>query len=217
MSIDFTLSAETRSDTGKGASRRLRRENKVPAILYGGAGEPVMLTLKANQVARNLQEEAFYSHVLTLDIAGKSEQAILRDIQRHPAKDLVLHMDFLRVVADQPITVQVPLHFLNEESCVGVKMGGGLISRTLTELEITCLPRDLPEYIEVDLADVDVGQSVHISDITLPAGVTSVALAHGEEHDLSVAAVNARKGGGGDEDDGGDAAAEGEGGEGEEG
>ncbi|MEM9601967.1 MAG: 50S ribosomal protein L25/general stress protein Ctc [Pseudomonadota bacterium] len=197
MSIDFTLSAEVRSDTGKGASRRLRRDNKVPAILYGGAGEPVMLSLKANEVTRNLQEEAFYSHVLTLDVGGKSEQAILRDIQRHPSKSLILHMDFLRVVADQAITVQVPLHFINEETCVGVKMGGGLISHTLTELEVTCLPKDLPEYIEVDLADVDVGQSVHISDIALPSGVTSVALAHGEEHDLAVAAVNARKGGGG--------------------
>ncbi len=204
MSIDFTLSAEARTDTGKGASRRLRRENKVPAILYGGGGEPVMLTLKANQVARNLQEEAFYSHVLTLEVGGKSEQAILRDLQRHPAKGFVMHMDFLRVVAGQAITMQVPLHFINEEACVGVKMGGGLISHTLTELEVTCMPKDLPEYIEVDLADIDVGQSVHISDIKLPEGVTSVALAHGEEHDLSVAAVNARKGGGSDSEDGGD-------------
>ncbi|MEM7378729.1 MAG: 50S ribosomal protein L25/general stress protein Ctc [Pseudomonadota bacterium] len=212
MSIDFTLSAEVRSDTGKGASRRLRRDNKVPAILYGGVGEPVMLSLKANEVTRNLQEEAFYSHVLTLDVDGKSEQAILRDIQRHPSKSIILHMDFLRVVANQAITVQVPLHFINEDTCVGVKMGGGLISHTMTELEVTCLPKDLPEYIEVDLADVDVGQSVHISDIKLPSGVTSVALAHGEEHDLAVAAVNARKGGGGGDqaDDAGDDAEAGE-------
>lgn len=202
MSIDFTLSAEVRSDTGKGASRRLRRGNQVPAILYGGGGDHIMLTLQGNEVARNLQEEAFYSHVLTLDVGGKKEQAILRDIQRHPAKNTTLHMDFLRVVADQPINLQVPLHFINEDICVGVKMGGGLISHTMTELEVSCLPKDLPEYIEVDLAEVDVGQSVHVSDIKLPVGVTSVALSHGEEHDLSVASVNARKGGGSDAADG---------------
>lgn len=209
MSNDFNLDAELRTDLGKGASRRLRRENKVPAILYGGEGEPVNLSLPANVVSRSLQEESFYSSIIMLTVDGKTERTILRDLQRHPYKQTILHMDFQRLVAGQEITVNIPLHFINEDACVGVK-AGGLISHTMTELEVSCRPRDLPEFIEVDMANVDVGGSVHISDITLPEGVTSIALSHGEDHDLAVAAVHAKKGGS-DADDEADAdAADGE-------
>ena len=207
MSNDFKLDAEMRSDLGKGASRRLRRENKVPAILYGGEGEPVNLTLPANVVNRMLQEESFYSSIIFLTVDGKSERTILRDLQRHPYKQTILHMDFQRLVAGQEITVNIPLHFVNEDTCVGVKTGGGLISHTMTELEVSCRPRDLPEYIEVDMAEIEVGGAVHISDIKLPEGVTSIALSHGEDHDLAVAAVHAKKGGSDDEaEDEGDSA-----------
>ncbi len=195
MSNDFKLVAEMRTDLGKGASRRLRRENKVPAIVYGGEGEPVNISLPANVVNRVLQEESFYSSIIFVDYDGKSERTILRDLQRHPYKQTILHMDFQRLVAGQEITVNIPLHFINEDTCVGVKTGGGLISHTMTELEVSCRPRDLPEFIEVDMANVEVGGSVHISDIKLPEGVTSIALTHGEDHDLAVAAVNAKKGG----------------------
>ena len=195
MSNDFNLDAELRTDLGKGASRRLRLQNKVPAILYGGEGEPVSLTLPANVIARALQEESFYSSIIMLTVDGKTERTILRDLQRHPYKQTILHMDFQRLVAGQEITVNIPLHFINEDTCVGVKTGGGLISHTMTELEVSCRPRDLPEYIEVDMADVELGGAVHISDIKLPEGVTSIALSHGEDHDLSVAAVHVKKGG----------------------
>lgn len=195
MSNDFTLDAELRTDLGKGASRRLRRENKVPAVLYGGEGEPVSLTLPANVISRQLEEESFYSSIIYVKYDGKSERTILRDLQRHPYKQTILHMDFQRLVAGQEITVNIPLHFVNEDNCVGVRLGGGLISHTMTELEVSCRPRDLPEFIEVDMADVEVGGSVHISDVKLPEGVTSIALSHGEDHDLSVAAVHVKKGG----------------------
>lgn len=195
MSNDFNLDAELRTDLGKGASRRLRLQNKVPAILYGGEGEPVSLTLPANVISRALQEESFYSSIIMLTVDGKTERTILRDLQRHPYKQTILHMDFQRLVAGQEITVNIPLHFINEDTCVGVKTGGGLISHTMTELEVSCRPRDLPEFIEVDMADIDLGGSVHISDVKLPEGVTSIALSHGEDHDLAVAAVHVKKGG----------------------
>lgn len=207
MSLSFTLNAESRSDLGKGASRRLRRVNGVPAVVYGGEGEAQSITLKHNEMEKNLSQEAFYSHILDLVVdGGKAEQVILRDVQRHPYKRLIMHMDFQRVSADQAIHVLVPLHFINEEDCVGVKQGGGSISHVETEVNVSCLPKDLPEFIEVDLANVNVGESVHLSDIQFPAGVTSVELSHGEDHDQAVAAVHAARGGAAAEDE-----AEGEG------
>lgn len=194
MSNDYKINAELRSDLGKGASRRLRRESKIPAILYGGEGEPVSLTVPENIVNRLLEEESFYSSIIFVDYDGKSERTILRDLQRHPYKKTILHMDFQRLVAGQEIHMNVPLHFINEDICAGVKLGGGLISHTMTELEVSCRPRDLPEFIEVDMAELEIGGSIHISDIKLPEGVSSVALAHGSEQDLSVAAVHAKKG-----------------------
>ena len=194
MSDDFTLSVKVRQDVGKGASRRQRRlAGEIPGIVYGGVREPVMISIPHKDIAKALENEAFYSHVITLDIEGTEQPAILKDLQRHPAKALVLHADFLRVNPKRALTVNVPLHFINEDSCVGVKQEGGIIAHTMTELEITCLPADLPEYLEVDMAEVAMGQSLHISDIKLPEGVESVALSHGEDHDLPIAAVNKPK------------------------
>ena len=194
MSTDFTLNAKGREDTGKGASRRLRRlAGEVPAIIYGGKKQPEQVSLAHKDVIKALENEGFFSQVISLDVDGKAEDVVIKDIQRHPAKALVLHMDFLRVSKTTKLTTRIPLHFINEDVCVGVKMGGGLIAHSMTELEIQCLPQDLPEYLDVDMAEVEIGQTVHISDIKLPEGVESVALSHGEDHDLPVATVNKPK------------------------
>ena len=202
---EFTLNAEIREDSGKGASRRLRRENGVPAIVYGGkAGsndrKPQSITLKANELARALEEEAFYSSIITLTVGDKSEQVILKDLQRHPAKDLIWHADFWRVTKSTKIKADVPLHFINEDSCVGVKMGGGKIAHQLTNLDIICSAGDLPEFIEIDMANVEVGTVIHLSDLKLPKGVESLALSHGADHDTSVVTVIAPKGGAAEEE-----------------
>jgi large subunit ribosomal protein L25 len=192
---DFTLAASVRTDEGKGASRRLRREQgMLPAIVYGGDKAPINLTLEHKELVKHLESEAFYSHIITLNIGDVAETVILKDLQRHPAKPVILHADFLRVSEKSKITVSVPLHFINEATSKGVKVGGGLVSHTMTQLEVSCLPSVLPEYLEVDLANLDVGQTLHISDIKLPSGVTSVALSHGEDHDLPVVSINKPKG-----------------------
>jgi large subunit ribosomal protein L25 len=193
---DFKLNAKVREHAGKGASRRLRRiANEVPGIVYGDNKTPVNISINHNELIRHLEHEAFYSHIITLDLGGQSESVILKDLQRHPAKAQILHADFLRVSKTKKIHVNVPLHFINEDTCKGVKLGGGSIAHNLTQLEVACLASDLPEYIEVDLADVDVGQILHISDLKLPKGVESVALSHGADHDLPVVSVNKAKGG----------------------
>lgn len=195
MSEAFVLNAEVRKDTGKGASRRLRRlADLVPAIIYGDEKEPVSITLQHKDLIKQLENEAFYSHIVEVKIGSESESVILKDLQRHPAKDKIMHADFLRVSATKKLKTTVPLHFINEDSCTGVKIQGGSISHAVTELEISCLPADLPEFIEVDLADVEAGQIVHISDLALPQGVESVALSHGADYDLTVATVNKPKG-----------------------
>ncbi len=188
MSTDFVIEAETRLEQGSSASRRLRRAGKLPGILYGGHQEPEAITLDHNAIMLNLKNDAFYSHILTVNLNGKAERAVLRDVQRHPFKPTLVHIDLLRVSADEPIRVHVPLHLVNEEICKGVKTGGGMINRQLTEVEIECLPADLPESIDIDVANLEVGDSVHLSEIVLPAGVTVVALAH-EGHDSAVVGV----------------------------
>ena len=199
MSEDlFIINAELRNESGKGASRRLRNEGKIPAILYGDGKKPQSLTLVHKDIIKHLEQEAFYSHILTLVANGKKQRAIIRDIQRHPFKPKVTHMDFQRVNSKVKLTTSVPLHFMNEDICIGFK-ASGIISHQINELEISCLPGDLPEYIEVDIAHLDVGDSIHISEIILPAGVESIALIHGEEHDLPVASILHR--GGADEDE----------------
>lgn len=186
----FTLDAELRTDLGKGASRRLRHANKVPAILYGEGQEPVSLTLEHKNVFRAQQEEAFYSHVLTLNIAGKPVECLIKDMQRHPFKDIVMHLDFLRIDAKHALHTNVPVHFINEEN---VAKTGATIAHHVTEIAVSCLPKDLPEFIEVDLADLEVGQTLHLSDVKLPKGVSSDELAKGESHDQAVVTANAPK------------------------
>lgn len=193
---DFTLDATTRNDLGKGASRRLRRlAGDVPAIIYGGDKAPVNVSVSHNELSKQLQHESFYSHIITLNVDGAAESVILKDVQRHPSKPQVLHLDFLRVSKNTKLHKQVPLHFINAETSVGVKTQGGQVVHNLTQLDITCLPADLPEFIEVDLANVEAGQIVHISDLKLPKGVASVDLAKGADHDLAVATILKAKGG----------------------
>ena len=195
MSVDFTLSAEMRDgqQLGKGASRRLRRMGKVPAVIYGGGEDAVAVTFDHDSLIHSLEQEAFYSHILTVDVAGKSQRAILRDLQRHPYKPTVLHMDLLRVREDTAINVHVPLHFLNEDTCPGVKLEGGVISHNIVEVEVSCLPKDLPEFIEVDASGLHLNESLHLSDIKAPGGVTIVELSHGEGHDHVVVSVNVKR------------------------
>ena len=182
MSDEFNLIAEMRDDRGKGASRRLRRlEDKVPAIIYGGDTAPQKLTLSGNEILKASQIEAFYSQILDISIEGAVEPAVIRDLQREPASGRIQHIDFQRIRADKEINVSVPLHFINEVACVGVKMSGGTLTYNLTELEISCLPANLPQFIEVDMLEIEAGSSVHLSDLILPEGVTVVALAFGEE------------------------------------
>lgn len=192
---EFTLAAELRADSGKGASRRLRRANGVPAIVYGGNGEPVAITLKSNELNKALESEAFYSSVINLSVAGNTETVVLKDLQRHPSQPLIWHADFLRVTADTTIKAHIPVHFLNEENCVGVKVGGGKITHQLTSIDVICHADHLPEFIEVDLTNVEVGTIIHLSDLKLPEGVQSLALSHGAEHDTAVVSVVAQKGG----------------------
>ena len=200
MSGHFELTAELREDKGKGASRRLRRlADQIPAIIYGGDKDPQPLTLIRKDLEKALENEAFFSQVLTITVGSDPQKAILKDLQRHPAKHRVMHADFLRVDDKTVVKVHVPIHFLNEEACVGVKMQGGMIQHQMTDVEVQCLPGDIPEFLEVDMLAVETGQIVHLSDISLPEGVTSVALALGEDHDLAVASVIAPKGTG-DED-----------------
>lgn len=196
MSNAFELNATARTDLGKGASRRLRRlADMVPAIIYGEGKAPANISIAHKDIQKALSNEAFFSHIITLSVDGKSEQVVIKALQRHPAKPRIMHADFQRVSADHAIVVAVPLHFINEEKCKGVKLGGGSIIKNLNELQISCLPKDLPEFIEVDMTDLGVGESLHISQIVLPAGVTSVDLAHGHDADNAVVTVLAPRGG----------------------
>lgn len=191
---DFDLTAESRTDKGKGASRRLRRESEmVPSILYGAGKEPVAISIAHKDLFKACENEAFFSHILDLNLEGETQKAILKDLQRHPSKSLILHADFMRVEMDQVITVEVPLRFINEDSCVGVKQGGGNISRNMASLEVSCLPGDLPEYIEVDIESVGVGESIHMSELVLPDTLTVPALQQGSDYDQVVVSVNAPK------------------------
>lgn len=187
----YTLEAEVREVLGTGASRRLRHANKVPAILYGAGKDAVALTLDHNKVIKAQEDEGFYTHILTLNIGGESVEAIIKDIQRHPFKPKVTHLDFQRVDAAHKIHTKVPVHFINEEAAT---KGGNTVAHHVTEIEITCLPAQLPEFVEVDVAALEVGATVHLSDVALPAGVVSVELAKGEGHDQAVVTLNAPKG-----------------------
>lgn len=180
MKETFELKAESRADAGKGASRRLRNAGKVPAILYGGGKDPSMIALDHNELLKHLEHEAFYSHVLTVELGGARESCVLKDVQRHPARPVVMHLDLQRVRADEKIRMHVPLHFENESLAPGVKQGGA-VSHHLTEVDVSCLPQDLPEYIVVDMSTMGLNTSLHLSQLRLPAGVELVALAHGDD------------------------------------
>lgn len=210
MSVDFNITAESRSDVGKGASRRLRREGKVPGVIYGSSKDPVSLSVVHDDLMHHLEHEAFYSHILTVTVDGKAQKAVLKDLQRHPAKAKLLHVDFQRVGDNDIIHMHVPMHFINEENSVGVK-AGGLVSHLLTTIEVTCQAKDLPEYLQVDISGMDLGDSLHLSNIELPKGVQITALTQGEDHDLPVVSIHAAKGGAVEETTEGEAAAAGEG------
>ncbi|MEC9359757.1 MAG: 50S ribosomal protein L25/general stress protein Ctc [Pseudomonadota bacterium] len=188
MSENFIVNAEVRDVKGTGASRRLRHAGRVPAIIYGGDVAAQQLSVEHRELAKHLETEAFYSHVLTIKIGDKEEQAVLKDLQRHPAKPIVMHADFLRVRNDQAIRMNVPVHFKGAEIAVGVKTGGGLLEHLVNEIEVECLPQNLPEFIEVDVTQLNVGESVHMSELTLPEGVELVELKHG--NDAAVAAIH---------------------------
>ena len=191
---DFELNAELRTDKGKGASRRLRRNaDMIPAILYGAGKDPLSLTLAHKDIHKACQNEAFFSRIITIIADGNSQQAIVKDLQRHPAKDRIMHADFLRIQMDQAITVEVPLHFLNEDSCLGVRQGGGNVSHNMASIEISCLPGDLPEYIEVDIGDLDLGDAIHMSGLRLAEELSIPSLQQGADHDHVVVSVNAPK------------------------
>ena len=202
MSEQLAIDAKLRSDLGKGASRRLRRNaDEIPAVIYGAGREPSALTLVRKDLEKALENEAFFSQVIDVNVEGDVQQAILKDLQRHPARDRVTHADFLRVDADKPVKVHVPLHFINEDKCHGVKIEGGIIEHLLVEIELQCLPGDIPEFIEVDMLEVSTADIIHISDLKLPAGVESTALALGDDHDMAVASVSAKRGAKDDVDD----------------
>ena len=185
----FEIEAEMRDVKGKGASRRLRRSGKVPGILYGARSEPVSIQVGQADILLRLELEAFYSHILTLKLDGTLEKVVLKDLQRHTYKPDILHLDFQRIDESERLTMRVPLHFVNEDKCVGVRSGGGMVAHLMTELEITCLPKDLPEYIEVDIIDLELGHAIPLSDVTVPEGVLIASLVHGGDDSVPVVAV----------------------------
>lgn len=191
---NFVVNAESRGDMGKGASRRLRHQGLVPAIIYGAGKDPMSVSVQHKELTKHLEDEAFYSHILTVKLPKGEEQVILKDLQRHPSKPVVLHADFQRIDVNQKLRVNVPVHFIGEDVAPGVKIGGGIVTHNMTEVEIQCLPKDLPEFIEADLSALELGHSIHLSELKVPAGVEVVELLHGDEHDQAVAAVTATRG-----------------------
>lgn len=196
---EHTIKATSRNVEGKGASRRLRHAAQLPAIVYGGNAAPQSIQIEHEQIWLASHHEWFYSSILNLDVDGKVEQVLLRDMQRHPYKQLIMHLDFQRVDANQALRTKVQLHFVNQEKSPAGKTGGVVIMHELTEVEISCLPKNLPEAIEVDLADLAVGAVVHLSDLKLPAGVEIPALKLGKDHDDAVVIAKAPTAG--DEDE----------------
>lgn len=192
MSNEFLLNAEMRtSATGRGGSRRLRHAEKVPAIMYGAGHEPMLLEITHKELVRKLENDAFYSHILTLKIGNKEHKAVLRDLQRHPARNKLIHADFQSVSDTQRITMHVPLHFIGAELSPGVKTQGGVVSHLMNSVEVRCLAKDLPEFIPADMSGLNLHQSIHLSDLKVPPGVQILALIQGADHDLPVASVHA--------------------------
>jgi large subunit ribosomal protein L25 len=202
MQENFEISAVPRGDQGKGASRRLRRDGMVPGIIYGGDKAPEMFATRHNELIQHLDHEAFYSHILTVRLDGKSQKVVLKDLQRHPSKPFVMHLDLLRVAESDRIKMHVPLHFVNESTAPGVK-AGGQISHAVSDVEVFCAAKDLPEFIEVDVGAMDIGDIIHLSELKLPEGVTLVALSHGDEesYDVPVVSIHTPRGAGSEEEE----------------
>jgi large subunit ribosomal protein L25 len=200
---NYELNATIREVKGKGASRRLRRlEAITPAIVYGGETPPVQVTLALKDLNKAFEDEGFFSSIVTLNVeGGKAENVLIKAVQRHPFKPMVLHVDFLRVTNATIIKQNIPLHFINEETSPGVKQQGGKVTHVMSDVEIICAAGDLPEFIEVDLADAEVGTHIHLSDLKLPKGVQILALTHGADHDESVAHLEVPKGASEEESD----------------
>ena len=198
--MKFELNAQARTLQGSGASRRLRRAGKVPGIIYGGTAAPQAIELDHNDLLLEMKKEAFHASILVISVGGKKQQALLRDTQMHAYKPKILHVDFQRVSATEALHLMVPLHFINEETAPGVKLSGGMVNHVLTEVDVQCLPKDLPEFIEVDVGTLEVGESIHLSDLKLPKGVK---LTH-EDDDALVVGIVAK--GGGEEGEEGEAA-----------
>ena len=192
MQETFELKAQARSDMGKGASRRLRRAGQVPGIIYGGEKDPELISLAHNELVLHLENEAFYSHILTVKSPSGEQKVVLKDVQRHPAKPFILHIDLLRVKASEKLKMQIPLHFIGEDKAPGVKQGG-VVSHNIVDVEVSCLPGDLPEFIAVDVSGMDIGDSLHLSDIVLPSGVELTALQQGPENDATVVGIAAAR------------------------
>jgi large subunit ribosomal protein L25 len=178
----FVLQAEKREQQGSAHNRRLRRTGRVPAVIYGGGQEPLSVSLNHMALLREMEQEAFFTSILSLKIGNQTQPAVVKEVQRHPAKPQLLHLDFQRIVEDEEITLHVPIHFVGEAAARGVKEQGGVIEHLLTDVEVTCLPRYLPEYLELDVSAMELNQMLHLSDIPLPEGVTLVALSHQQDH-----------------------------------
>ncbi len=188
MSTGFELNVEVREKLGTGESRRLRKRGKVPAILYGGGQEPQSVMLEKDRLQLQMEQEAFYTSILTLKLGSDSQAVIVKDVQRHPAKRQVLHLDFQRILEDEKITLNVPIHFVGEDVAIGVIEQGGEIAHLVTDVEVSCLPRDLPEFLELDVTDLELNQLLHLSDVVVPEGVELYALAH--DQDPAVISIN---------------------------
>tara|TARA_E500000331_G_C17196120_1_gene687135 strand:+ start:34 stop:756 length:723 start_codon:yes stop_codon:yes gene_type:complete len=189
MSEQVNLNAESREVEGKSSSRQLRRAGSVPAVIYGGKEEPLRISILEKDIAKASEIPGFATQILSISISGKEQNVIVKEIQRHPATERVLHADLMRVDPDTKISISVPVRFINEESCVGVKMHGGAISRLINDIDITCLASNLPEYIEVDVEALDIGDSIFLSALNLPEGVEIPSLALGEDRDQVVVSV----------------------------
>jgi len=215
MAEKFDLVADYREDNGKGASRRLRREGRVPAIIYGAGRPPRSLSFDHNKVLRQLENESFYSSILNIKVGDKSQAAVVKDIQRHPARPIVMHIDLQRIVEDEEIKMNIPIHYIGEDVAPGVKAGGS-VSHLITDVEVQCLPKYLPEYFEVDVSNLELDEMLHLSDLKVPEGVEIPELAQGPEHDQAIVSIQVIKVVE-IEEDVEDEAAEGEEAEGEEG
>ena len=190
MAEKFDLIADFREDTGKGASRRLRRQGMVPAIIYGAGRPSRSISFDHNKVIKQLENESSYSSVLNIKVGDNNQAVILKDMQRHPSRRLIMHMDFQRIVEDEVIRMNVPIHLVNTDIAPGVKQGGGSVSHLMTDVEVVCLPRNLPEYLEVDIAELELDEMRYISDIPLPEGVEIPALAQGDEANRPVVSIH---------------------------